>query len=212
VAAHWRRRCGVGSGSATAARQPRRQRPNRAVRRRQRWCWCGGGGGLSAAAQRRRRRQWQRDGGAAMAARQRRRGDGGAATTEAAVSGATSTDSFSGFLDPGGRFAITNESVHYHHRSGPHLLSDGYSCHGRVEQVKLNEKFSKSVSVPSPPEQDEEVMEAGDILKTLASSYETQSCRRHPPATTTAVHGARAAPPHILEGSARPPVLKNGNN
>jgi hypothetical protein len=114
--------------------------------------------------------------------------------------------------DPGGRFAITNESVHYHHRSGSHLLSDGYSCHGRVEQVKLNEKFSKSVSVPSPPEQDEEVMEAGDILKTLASSYETQSCRRHPPAATTAVHGARAAPPHILEGSARPPVLKNGNN
>jgi len=125
---------------------------------------------------------------------------------------ACSIDSFSGFSDPGGRFAITNESVHYHHRSGSHLLSDGYSCHGRVEQVKLNEKFSKSVSVPSPPQQDEEVMEAGDILKTLASSYETQSCRRHPPAATTAVHGARAAPPHILEGSARPPVLKNRNN
>ena len=70
--------------------------------------------------------------------------------------------------DPGGRFAITNESVHYHHRSGSHLQSDGYSCHGRVEQVKLNENFS---------------------IKTLASSYETQSCRRHPPA--------------------RPPVLKN---
>ena len=48
---------------------------------------------------------------------------------------ACSTDSFSGFSDPGGRFAITNESVHYHHRSGSHLLSDGYSCHGRVEQV-----------------------------------------------------------------------------
>ena len=50
---------------------------------------------------------------------------------------ACSTDSFSGFSDPGGRFAITNESVHYHHRSGSHLLSDGYSCHGHVEQVKL---------------------------------------------------------------------------
>ena len=62
---------------------------------------------------------------------------------------------------------------------------------------------------PSPPEQDEEVMEAGDILKTLASSYDTRSCRRHPPAATTAVHGAGAAPPHILEGPARPPVLKN---
>jgi len=45
---------------------------------------------------------------------------------------ACSTDSFSRFSDPGGRFAITNESVHYHHRSGSHLLSDGYSCHGRV--------------------------------------------------------------------------------
>jgi hypothetical protein len=65
---------------------------------------------------------------------------------------------------------------------------------------------------PSPPEQVEEVMEAGDILKTLASaSYETRSCRRHPPAATTAVvHGAGTAPPpHILEGPARPPVLKN---
>ena len=60
---------------------------------------------------------------------------------------ACSIDSFSGFSDPGGRFAITNESVHYHHRSGSHLLSDGYSCHGRVEQVKLNEDFSKSMSV-----------------------------------------------------------------
>ena len=60
---------------------------------------------------------------------------------------ACSTDSFSGFSDPGGQFAITNESVHYHHRSGSHLLSDGYSCHGRVEQVKLNENLSKSVSV-----------------------------------------------------------------
>ena len=73
------------------------------------------------------------------------------------------------------------------------------------------------MSVPSPPEKEEEVMEAGDILKTLASSYETQSCWRHPPAAMTAVHGAGAAPLHILEGaplhilegSARPPVLKN---
>jgi hypothetical protein len=63
---------------------------------------------------------------------------------------------------------------------------------------------------PSPPEQDEEVIEAGeDILKTPASSYETRSCRRHPPAATTAVHGAGVVPPHILEGPAHPPVLKN---
>ena len=60
---------------------------------------------------------------------------------------ACSTDSFSGFLDPGGLFAITNESVHYHHRSGSHLIYDGYSCHGRVEQVKLNGNVSQSVSV-----------------------------------------------------------------
>jgi hypothetical protein len=230
VKAHRRRQRGVGSGSATAvvtlawqrigggdaasavaARRRRGDRGGSALTGQ-----CGGGsGGVSAAAEAALARQRSDGGdgsGSATAARRRRRGDGGAATAEAAVSAATSTDSFSGFLDPGGRFAITNESVHYHHRSGPHLLSDGYSCHGRVEQVKLNENFSKSVSVPSPPEQDEEVMEAGDILKTLASSYETQSCRRHPPAATTAVHGARAAPPHILEGSARPPVLKNGNN
>ena len=40
---------------------------------------------------------------------------------------------------PTGDPAITNESVHYHHQSGSHLLSDGYSHHGRVEQVKLND-------------------------------------------------------------------------
>jgi hypothetical protein len=40
-----------------------------------------------------------------------------------------------------------NESVHYHHQSGSHLLSDGYSCHGCVEQVNLNENVSRSVSV-----------------------------------------------------------------
>jgi hypothetical protein len=32
--------------------------------------------------------------------------------------GANSIDSFSGFLDPGGRFAFTNKSVHYHHWLG----------------------------------------------------------------------------------------------
>jgi hypothetical protein len=71
-------------------------------------------------------------------------GDGGDVDDDAC-----STDSFSGFLDPGGRFAITNESVHYHHQSGSHLLYDGYSCHGcvDVEQVKLNVNVSQSVSV-----------------------------------------------------------------
>jgi len=69
-------------------------------------------------------------------------GDGGDVDDDAC-----STDSFSGFSDPGGRFAITNESVHYHHWSGSHLLSDGCSCHGRVEQVKLNGNLPQSVSV-----------------------------------------------------------------
>ncbi len=69
-------------------------------------------------------------------------GDGGDVEDDAC-----STDSFSGFLDPGGQFAVTNESVHYHHQSGSHLLSDGYSCCGRVEQVNLNENLSRSVSV-----------------------------------------------------------------
>ncbi len=49
---------------------------------------------------------------------------------------ANSIDYFSGILDPGGRFAFTNESVYYHHQLGFCLL-DGYSCHGCVEQVSL---------------------------------------------------------------------------
>jgi hypothetical protein len=47
---------------------------------------------------------------------------------------ANSMDSFSGFLDPGGRFTDANKSVHYHHWLG-FSLADGFSCHGRVEQV-----------------------------------------------------------------------------
>jgi hypothetical protein len=78
------------------------------------------------------------------------------------------------------------------------------------EEEEANTTTPPPGPAPSPSEQNEEVMEAGDILKTLASSYETRSCRCHPPAATTAVvHGAGAAPPHILEGPARPPILKN---
>ncbi len=51
---------------------------------------------------------------------------------------------FSGFLDPGGRFAFTNKSVHYHHWSD-FCLSGGYSCHGRVKQVSFQENVPKSV-------------------------------------------------------------------
>jgi hypothetical protein len=58
--------------------------------------------------------------------------------------GAHSIDSFSGFLDPGGRFSLMNKSVHHHHWLG-FCLSDGYSCHGCVEQVSLQESVPKSV-------------------------------------------------------------------
>jgi hypothetical protein len=47
----------------------------------------------------------------------------------------------SGCSDPGGRFAIANKSVHYHHQSGL-CLNNGYSCHSCVEQVKSQEKES----------------------------------------------------------------------
>jgi hypothetical protein len=57
---------------------------------------------------------------------------------------ANSIDLISGFFDPGGRFAFTNGSVHYHHWLG-FCLSDGYSCHSRVEQVSLQENILKSV-------------------------------------------------------------------
>jgi hypothetical protein len=50
-------------------------------------------------------------------------------------------DSFSRFSDPGGRFAIMNESVHYHHQSGL-CLNDGYGCCGCVEQVNSQENES----------------------------------------------------------------------
>ncbi len=50
--------------------------------------------------------------------------------------GVNSIDLFSGCSNPGGKFAFTNESVHYHHWSG-FYLSDEYSCHGGVEQVSL---------------------------------------------------------------------------
>jgi hypothetical protein len=50
-----------------------------------------------------------------------------------------SMDSFSVSLDTGGRFTDANESVHYHH------CIDGYSCHGCVEQVTLQEKCPESV-------------------------------------------------------------------
>jgi hypothetical protein len=44
-----------------------------------------------------------------------------------------SMDSFAVSLDTGGRFADANKSVHYHHPI------DGYSCHGCVKRVTLQE-------------------------------------------------------------------------
>ncbi len=57
---------------------------------------------------------------------------------------ANGIDLFSGFVDPGGKFAFTSESVHYHYRLGV-CLSDGCSCHSCVEQVSLQENVPKSV-------------------------------------------------------------------
>ena len=48
--------------------------------------------------------------------------------------GSISIASFSGFSDPGGRFANTNDSVDHCLRSGV-CLSGGYSCHGCVETI-----------------------------------------------------------------------------
>jgi hypothetical protein len=56
-------------------------------------------------------------------------------------------DSVSGFSDPGGRFAITNKSVHYHHRSGL-CQNNGYSCYSHVEQINSQKKES-TICVPS---------------------------------------------------------------
>ena len=96
-------------------------------------------------------------------------GDGGDVDDDAC-----STDSFSGFVDPGGRFAITNESVHYHHRSGSHLLSDGDSCHGCVEQVKLNGNLSQSVSVS-----------VSSIIPPWVHAFATCQCRRLSPGSSS---------------------------
>jgi hypothetical protein len=45
-----------------------------------------------------------------------------------------SLDSFSGFSDPGGRFAIMTNSVHCPHPLG-FIRSDAESCHGHIEQI-----------------------------------------------------------------------------
>ncbi len=47
--------------------------------------------------------------------------------------GDDSLDSFSGFSDPGGRFAITTDSVHCHHLPG-FIRPDAESCPGRIEE------------------------------------------------------------------------------
>jgi len=56
--------------------------------------------------------------------------------------GSISIASFSGFSDPGGRFASTNNSFHYCLGSGV-CLSDGYSCHGCVETIFFQGSYAK---------------------------------------------------------------------
>ncbi len=56
-------------------------------------------------------------------------------------------DSFSGFSDPGVRFAITIESVYYRHQSGL-CQNNWYSCHGCIEQVDSQE-IESTGPVPS---------------------------------------------------------------
>jgi hypothetical protein len=63
--------------------------------------------------------------------------DGGLETEESE----TFTDSFNGLSVPDGGLVITNESVHYHQRSGT-SPSKGYSNHGRNNLVPLEDSFS----------------------------------------------------------------------
>jgi hypothetical protein len=60
---------------------------------------------------------------------------------------------FSGFLDQGGRFAITTDSVHCPHLPG-FIRSDVESCHGRIEQISTqritsNTKYFQNYPIPS---------------------------------------------------------------
>ena len=59
-----------------------------------------------------------------------------------------SLDSFSGFLDPGGRFAITTKSVHCPHLPG-FVRSDVESCHGHIEQMS-SQRDSSHYRCPVP--------------------------------------------------------------
>ena len=67
--------------------------------------------------------------------------------------GDNSLDSFSGFLDPGDRFAITTDSVHCPHLPG-FIQSDVESCHGRIEQISpqritSDTKYFQNFPIPS---------------------------------------------------------------
>jgi hypothetical protein len=62
--------------------------------------------------------------------------------------GDDSLDSFSGFSDPGGRFAITTKSVHCPHL--PRFVRlDVESCHGRIEQIS-SQRDSSHYCCPVP--------------------------------------------------------------
>jgi hypothetical protein len=68
--------------------------------------------------------------------------------------GDDSLDSFSGFLDPGGRFAITTDSVYCPHLYPGFIRSDVESCHGHIEQnfpqiITSDTQYFHNFSIPS---------------------------------------------------------------
>jgi hypothetical protein len=67
--------------------------------------------------------------------------------------GDDSLDSFLDFFDPGGRFAITTNSVHCPHLPG-FIRSDAESCHGCIEQIcpqriTSNSHYFQNFPIPS---------------------------------------------------------------
>jgi hypothetical protein len=67
--------------------------------------------------------------------------------------GDDSLESFSGFLDPGDRFAITTDSVHCPHLPG-FIQSDVEICNGCIEQISpqritSNTKYFQNFPIPS---------------------------------------------------------------
>ncbi len=62
-------------------------------------------------------------------------------------------------LDPNGRSVNANESVHYHH------CSNGYSCHGRVEQVTVSD-----VGASTDPKDVTTILMNGESIEEMTKS------------------------------------------